>query len=416
MFRGTSGRWLGRRGIKGAIWATIVGVALGATGVVILQQLLITPTETMAQVIPSAPAVARRSAPTIRVSPIGDERQPAPHEVPLADEGFTREEAVSISVYEKTNRSVVNITTRTVRPDQFFAAQVPSEGTGSGAVLDTDGRILTNYHVVEDAQQISVTLFDGTSYEATAVGADPLNDIAVLKIEASMESLHPVTISSDRRLRVGQRAYAIGNPFGFERTMTEGIISSLNRQLPARNGRTMKSLIQIDAALNRGNSGGPLLDSRGQLIGMNTAIASETGENTGVGFAIPATSLQRIVPQLIANSRIVRPDLGITRVQETENGVLIASLLEGGAAERAGLRGFRFVRQQQQRGAFVYERTVVDRDYADMIVAIDGVPVRTVDDLLTETEKHQPGEEVAVSFLRQGKSSEKSITLDPERE
>ncbi|MDA1178664.1 MAG: trypsin-like peptidase domain-containing protein [Planctomycetota bacterium] len=370
----------------------------------------------MAQVVPSAPAVARRSARAIRVLPIGDEVQQAPHEVPLADEGFTREEAVSISVYEKTNRSVVNITTRTVRPDQFFAAQVPSEGTGSGAVLDRDGRILTNYHVVEDAQQISVTLFDGTSYEATAVGADPLNDIAVLKIDAPAEILHPVTISSDRRLRVGQRAYAIGNPFGFERTMTEGITSSLNRQLPARNGRTMKSLIQIDAALNRGNSGGPLLDSRGQLIGMNTAIASESGENTGVGFAIPATSLQRIVPQLVANGRIVRPDLGITRVQETENGVLIASLLEGGAAERAGLRGFRFVRQQQQRGAFVYERTVVDRDHADMIVAIDGVPVRTVDDLLTETEKHQPGEEVAVSFLRQGKSVEKSIALDPERE
>ncbi|MDA0660903.1 MAG: trypsin-like peptidase domain-containing protein [Planctomycetota bacterium] len=381
-----------------------------------MQQLLITPTATMAQVVPSAPAVARRSARAIRVLPIGDEVQQAPHEVPLADEGFTREEAVSISVYEKTNRSVVNITTRTVRPDQFFAAQVPSEGTGSGAVLDRDGRILTNYHVVEDAQQISVTLFDGTSYEATAVGADPLNDIAVLKIDAPAEILHPVTISSDRRLRVGQRAYAIGNPFGFERTMTEGIISSLNRQLPARNGRTMKSLIQIDAALNRGNSGGPLLDSRGQLIGMNTAIASESGENTGVGFAIPATSLQRIVPQLVANGRIVRPDLGITRVQETENGVLIASLLEGGAAERAGLRGFRFVRQQQQRGAFVYERTVVDRDHADMIVAIDGVPVRTVDDLLTETEKHQPGEEVAVSFLRQGKSVEKSIALDPERE
>lgn len=394
----------------------MVGAARSATGVIILLQLLITPTVTMAQIAPNAPAVSRRAARGVRISPIGEEPQKEQQEGPLAEEGFTREEAVSISVYEKTNRSVVNITTRTVRPDQFFTSQVPSEGTGSGAVLDTEGRILTNFHVVEDAQQIGVTLFDGTSYEATSVGADPLNDIAVLKIEAPRESLHPVTISSDRRLRVGQRAYAIGNPFGFERTMTEGIISSLNRQLPARNGRTMKSLIQIDAALNRGNSGGPLLDSRGQLIGMNTAIASQTGENTGVGFAIPATSLQRVVPQLITNGRIVRPDLGITRVQETENGVLIASLVEGGAAERAGLRGFRFVRQQQQRGAFVYERTVVDRDYADMIVAIDSVPVRTVDDLLTETEKHQPGEEVEVSFVRQGKTIAKRIVLEPERE
>lgn len=176
----------------------------------------------------------------------------------------------------------------------------------------------------------------------------------------------------------------------------------------------MKSLIQIDAALNRGNSGGPLFDSRGQVIGMNTAIASQTGENTGVGFAIPVSTLQRVVPQLIGQGRIVRPDLGITRVQEMENGILIASLLEGGAAERAGLRGFRFVRQQQQRGVFVYERTIVDREYADLITAIDGVPVRTIDELLTEIEKHQSGDEITVTFVRQGQTLQKRIALDPE--
>jgi len=377
---------------------------------------LTAPTASIAQIVTDAPPVPSRS-PRQSSNPAADRVArvtPAPSR--LDDEGFAPEESQSIHVYEIANRCVVNITTRTVRPDQFFMAQAPSEGTGSGSVLDTDGRILTNYHVIEDAQEIQVTLFDGTSFEASLVGADPLNDIALLKIQAPREVLHPVMIGVARRLRVGQRAYAIGNPFGFERTMTEGIISSLNRQLPSRNGRTMKSLIQIDAALNRGNSGGPLLDSRGQLIGMNTAIASQTGENTGVGFAIPATTLQRVVPQLIAQGRIVRPDLGVTRVQETEQGVLIASLLEGGAAERAGLRGFRFVRQQHQRGVFVYERTVVDRENADLIVAVDNVPVRNVDELLTETEKRQPGEEVVVTIVRQGQTMDKRVTLDPERE
>ena len=250
------------------------------------------------------------------------------------DDGLTPDERVNIQVYEKGNRSVVNITTLTVRAD-FLFREVPAEGSGSGSVLDKAGHILTNEHVVEGAREIMVTLYDGNSYAGKLVGVDPLNDIAVLKIDAPPETLFPVEVGDSARLRVGQKIYAIGNPFGLERTMTTGIISSLNRTLPSRSGRLMKQIIQIDAALNRGNSGGPLLDSQGRLIGMNTAIASTTGQNTGVGFAVGANVIHRVVPELIRSGRIIRPDIGITRVMETEQGLLVATLSEKGPAEEA---------------------------------------------------------------------------------
>ena len=197
---------------------------------------------------------------------------------------LTPEERVNIQVYDRANRSVVNITTHSVRPDFFFMLDVPAEGAGSGSVLDKLGHVLTNYHVIADAQRIDVTLHDSQTYEAALVGKDPDNDIAVLKITAPTDSLFPVTLGNSSPLLVGQKVYALGNPFGLDRTLTVGIISSVNRSLPLRSSRTMKSIIQIDAALNVGNSGGPLLNSSAQLIGMNTAIASPTGANTGVGF------------------------------------------------------------------------------------------------------------------------------------
>jgi len=188
-----------------------------------------------------------------------------------ADEEFTPEERINIAVYEKCNRSVVNITTRGTRAELFFL-ETETEGAGSGSILDDQGHLLTNFHVIDGAQKARVTLFNGASYEASLVGHDKANDIAVLRIAAPPEDLFPIEFGDSSRLRVGQRIYAIGNPFGLERTMTIGIVSSLNRSL----GRSFRSMIQIDAALNRGNSGGPLLDSRGRLIGMNTAIASTT--------------------------------------------------------------------------------------------------------------------------------------------
>jgi S1-C subfamily serine protease len=330
---------------------------------------------------------------------------------PLAE--LTPEERTNIAVYEKCNRQVVHITTRSARAELLFL-EVPAEGTGSGSVLDQQGHILTNYHVVEGANEIKVTLFDGETYPAQLIGHDAPNDIAVLKISAPPESLIPVEFGDSSKLKVGQMIYAIGNPFGLERTMTTGIISSLNRSLPSKSGRTMKSMIQIDAALNRGNSGGPLLDSRGRLIGMNTAIASSTGENTGVGFAIPADTIGRVVPQLISTGKVIRPDTGITRVVQTENGLVIATMTPGGPAERAGLRGFRIVRETKRRGPFTYEERVIDRSQADMIVAVDGEKVTTADEFLGRIERHVPGEQAIITVIRAGRRVDVPVTLSAE--
>ena len=199
-----------------------------------------------------------------------------------------------------------------------------------------------------------VTLHNGKTYEASLVGADPINDIAVLKIAAPREQLVPVALGNSGRLKVGMRVYAIGNPFGLERTMTTGIISSLNRSLKVRGGRTIRSIIQIDAAVNPGNSGGPLLDTHGRVIGINTAIATRTGQSSGVGFAIPANLIRRVVPQLIKHGRVIRPEIGIRRVYETERGLLIAALSPDGPAAKAGLRGPKVTRSRQ--GLFIVER------------------------------------------------------------
>lgn len=342
-------------------------------------------------------------------APSGLPKAAAPATIPV-DEGLTAEERTNIFVYEKVNRGVVNINTKSVRTENLFF-EVPAEGAGSGSVIDRAGHVLTNYHVVEDAQEIKVTLSDGQTLEATVVGADPSNDIAVLKISAAADALHPIELGESAKLKVGQRIYAVGNPFGLERTMTTGIISSLNRSLGARNGRTMKSIIQLDAALNRGNSGGPLLDSRGRLIGMNTAIASQTGANTGVGFAIPVDTIRRVVPQLLRDGKVIRPDIGITRVFKTDNGLGIATLMPGGPAEHAGLKGFRITKQQSRRGPFVYEETKVDRTAADEITAIDGEKVSGVDDLLSMIERKRPGDEVMVTIRRGGKSQQVRVRL-----
>lgn len=321
--------------------------------------------------------------------------------------GLTPEESINVAVYEQVNKGVVNIVTRSTQVAGLFLLEQTSEGTGSGAVIDHNGHIVTNLHVVEGADQVTVTLFDGTSYEATPVGADPVNDIAVLKIDAPAESLHPIRIGDSSRLKVGMRVFAIGNPFGLERTMTTGIISSLNRTLTVRGNRTVKNVIQIDAAVNPGNSGGPLIDSHGTIIGLNTAIASRTGQSAGVGFAIPSNLLRRVVPQLVRHGRVIRPEIGIQRVYQTEQGLLIATLTADGPAAQAGLRGPRTVRQQ--RGPFVFER--VDRTAADLIVAVDGRPVKTADDFLGYIESKQPGETVVLTVIREQRKVEVPVRL-----
>lgn len=329
------------------------------------------------------------------------------------DDDVTPDERVNILVYEQVNRSVVNINTKGVREGDFFMFEVPTEGAGSGSVLDKAGHILTNYHVIEDARQIEVTLFDGSTHAARLVGQDAANDVAVLSVEAPEDLLFPVRFGDSSRLKVGQRVFAIGNPFGLERTLTTGIISSLNRRLPGREGRMLKSLIQTDAAINPGNSGGPLLDRTGRLIGMTTAIASRTGQNTGVGFAIPVSSISRIVPQLIEKGRVIRPDVGIAKVYETEHGLLIAELVPGGPAEKAGLQGPRIYRRQ--RGLFTEFR--MDRSVADTIVAVDGVKVTTADEFLTEIEnRHHPGDEVELTVLHAGHEAVIRVRLGESQE
>jgi S1-C subfamily serine protease len=327
---------------------------------------------------------------------------------------FTPEETTNIAVYDGVNRSVVNINTKATVAAGFFMMEVPSEGAGSGIVLDREGHILTNYHVIEGAREIQMLLHDGSAHEARVVGVDPATDTAVLRVSAPVELLEPVAFGTSHDLRVGQRVFAIGNPFGLERTLTTGIISSLNRSLPTKTGRTIKSIIQTDAAINPGNSGGPLLDSGGRLIGMTTAIASRTGQSSGVGFAIPVGTLRRIVPQLIAQGRVVRPDAGIARVYQSEAGLLVAAVAPDGPAERAGVRGFRVIRERRRQGPFMAEFERVDRSGADLIVAVGGEPVRTADDFLSLVESRNPGDRVLLTVIREGHSLDIPLTLTAE--
>jgi S1-C subfamily serine protease len=301
-----------------------------------------------------------------------------------------------------------------VQPDDFFLFSGPREGSGSGSVLDKQGHVLTNYHVIEDARQIAVTLFDGASHPARLVGADPNNDLAVLRIEVDPELLVPLGWGDSSKLLVGMRVFAIGNPFGLERTLTTGIVSSLNRSLRSENNRKIRGVIQTDAAINPGNSGGPLLNRRGELVGITTAIVSRAGQSSGIGLAIPANTARRVVDELIRHGRVIRPDCGIFSVYETERGVLIARLDPEGPAARAGLQGPQ--EKVVRRGGFVYRS--IDRSKADLIVAVDGRPVKTLDDLLSHVESKKPGDSVVLRVLREGRRMEVTVELEetPARE
>jgi S1-C subfamily serine protease len=326
--------------------------------------------------------------------------------------GLTPEELTNIRVYEGANRGVVNILVRTVSYDRFFMVPSPGEGAGSGAVIDKQGHILTNFHVVEDANKVWVTLPGGKDpYEGEVVGKDPDNDVAVLKINAPPEELFPVPIGTSENLRVGQRVYTLGNPFGLEGTLTTGIISNLNRTLPSRTGREMKSIIQTDAAMNPGNSGGPLLDTSGRMIGMNVAIATKTGQSAGLGFAIPINRIRQIVPQLIERGKVTRADIGIVAVKEINNGLQIVEVNKGGPAEKAGLQGWKSVRRRVTRGPLAYDVERQDPSSADIIVAVEGQPVDTASAFVEKIEDHQPGEQLMLTILRQGKQIEVPITL-----
>lgn len=321
------------------------------------------------------------------------------------------DEEVNIRIYEEVSPGVVNITTTVISYD-FFFNPVPESGTGSGSIIDKKGHILTNYHVVENAKKLEVTIFDGSKWEARIVGSDPSNDLAVIKINAPPERLKPIPFGDSSVLKVGQKAIAIGNPFGLERTLTAGIISSIGRTLRAVNGRLMRGIIQTDAAVNPGNSGGPLLDSTGRMIGITTAIFSPVGANIGIGFAIPVNTAKKIVPQLIEKGKVSRPWLGITGQDISADiasllrlpsaGILVARVEKGSPADKAGIRGGR---DAVMIGNL---RIIVG---GDMIVAIDGKQIKNMDQVVEEIESRSIGQSVNLTIVRDKRRIVLKVTL-----
>ncbi len=316
---------------------------------------------------------------------------------------FSSEEQVNIRVYEEGNRSVVNINTK-VNRGQLWILGGPQteEGSGSGWVLDREGHIVTNHHVIEGSDVVSVTLAGADApFSASIVGSDPQNDVAIIKIDAPAELLIPISIGDSNTLRVGQKIFAIGNPFGLERTMTVGIVSSLERTLRSKTGRLIKNIIQLDAALNQGNSGGPLLDSEGKLVGMNTAIATLTGENTGVGFAVPANTIRRVIPQLLKFGEVRRASLGIDMFWKADQGLGVARTEQYGPAFEAGIQGLKMKQRIVRVGNQLVPIVEPDKNAADRILAIDKFEINSTDDLQEALDQFKPGDRVNITILRQ---------------
>jgi S1-C subfamily serine protease len=355
-------------------------------------------------------------SPVSAMTVVGNAAQEAALAPQVQTRRFSSEELNNISIYEKVNRSVVNINTTAFRRGLWFGDPEPQEGSGSGWVIDKAGHIVTNHHVIAGSDVITVTLSDGDPIPAEVIGSDKPNDIAVIKIKTDPERLYPVSFGESSDLRVGQKVLAIGNPFGLERTLTVGIISSLGRTLRSKTKRLIKDIIQTDAALNRGNSGGPLLDNEGKVIGMNTAIASMTGENTGVGFAVPINTIKRIIPQLIEYGRAIRGTLGIDVFFKAEGGLGVGRVVEGGPADEAGLQGLRVERVRERRAdGFIVEYLRPNRDETDKLISIDGQPVKSTDDYRAVMDAHKPGDVVDVVCERAGKQRVVKVRLGLEQ-
>jgi len=302
---------------------------------------------------------------------------------------------------------VVNITVLGVERDMFTLNQyqIP-QGTGSGFVWDTKGNIITNFHVIQNADGAQVTLADQSSWKASVVGVAPDKDLAVLKIDAPANKLQPIPIGTSRDLQVGQNVFAIGNPFGLDQTLTTGIISALNREIESVTRRPIQGVIQSDAAINPGNSGGALLDSAGRLIGVNTAIYSPSGASAGIGFAIPVDTVNRIVPELIRSGKLTRPGFGIQIADEQiaqrlrVTGVLVIDVARGSAAARAGMQPTR----RDAQGRVIL---------GDVITAIDGKKIESPNDMFLALEKYKVGDAVNVTTVRDGRTVQTKVTLDP---
>lgn len=307
-----------------------------------------------------------------------------------------------IGLFEKAAPSVVFITSSSLEQSYwtFDVTEIP-RGSGTGFMWDDNGHIVTNYHVIENGEKFYVSLNDQTNYEAKLIGFEPSKDLAVLKLQAPKSKLNPLPLGRSDNLRVGQSVYAIGNPFGFDQTLTSGVISALGREITARNGRKIYDVIQTDAAINPGNSGGPLLNSSGELIGVNTAIYSPSGAYSGIGFSIPVDVVKKIIPDLISYGRVKRPDMGIELVKDNyfrESGAMVHSVYENGPAKKAGLRGLR----RNRYGNLLY---------GDIIKFIDDTEINSSLDLMELLEKYQPNQVVRVGFVRDGDLREVDLRL-----
>ncbi len=309
----------------------------------------------------------------------------------------------TINLFRQASPSVVYIRTSEIGQNWYrMTVEVP-RGTGSGFLWDNRGHVVTNYHVIQGADRAVVVLSDQSSWPASLVGAEPNKDLAVLKIEAPTDQLSAIAVGTSHDLQVGQFVVAIGNPFGFDQTLTTGVISGLGREIESVTRRVIKDVIQTDAAINPGNSGGPLLDSAGRLIGVNTAIYSPSGAYAGIGFAVPVDTVNRIVPQILEFGQVQRAGLGVTIAADHvlkrsgQEGVLIVEVTRGSAAERAGLRPTRQTRSGVELG--------------DIIIEVDGTPVRRGEDLLSAMDRHEVGQEVTLKLLRGGKAVEQRVQL-----
>ena len=330
------------------------------------------------------------------------------------NESLDAEEQNNISVYHKNISSVVNVTSKAVSFD-FFYGLVPQEGQGSGFIIDKAGHILTNYHVVADARQIKVTLHNRKDYPATVVGTDRAHDLAVIQIK--VPDLTPMVLGDSRNLQVGQKVYAIGNPFGLSGTLTRGIVSSI-RSVQEPDGLTIDEAIQTDAAINPGNSGGPLLNWHGEVIGINTMIASNVGQSAGIGFAIPINTAKAVLNDLLTLGRVRRPSLGVRTVDispgladqmglAADYGLLIVQVVPGGSAERAGLRG-------GSERAYLGNMPILIG--GDLIVAIDGQEIQDQQDLTQIMNNHRAGDSVRVTIYRAKRKMDVTVTLGEVKE
>jgi S1-C subfamily serine protease len=318
------------------------------------------------------------------------------------------DEKQTINLFKEASPSVTFITTK-VNVRDFWTRNIYSvpRGTGSGFVWDERGHIVTNYHVIKGASEASIRFNDGKNYQASLVGASPEHDLAVLKISSIFDKKTPLKIGTSDDLQVGQKVFAIGNPFGLDYTLTSGIISALNRTLPTENNFAIENLIQTDAAINPGNSGGPLLDSSGRLIGVNTAIYSPSGASAGVGFAVPVDIVNKVVSSIIAKGQYIRPTLGISINEELNQmiqreynirGVLVLNVQKGSPAQKAGLRGSKIDR---------YENIML----GDVITHIDGKRVDSSMKLLNVLDEYKIGDSVTLEFIREKKKNKVQIVL-----